>query len=334
MKTSLGDLTASARKSGLFKAKPNMIFSSDKVVTARGERKNYVRRSFSKNKIVVVILGQTATGKSNLAVRIAKKFNGEIISADSRQVYKGLDIGTGKITKKEMRGVPHHLLDVVSPKKQFTVAEFQKLAISAMADITKRNKIPIICGGTGFYIDAITKGTIFPEVPPNFKLRKALYSKSAIVLFEYLKKIDGERAKNIDSKNKVRLVRAIEIAKALDKVPEITEETPPYKFIKIGLYLPPDKLQKQIKKRVKRMFKDSLREEIKKLKKSGLSDKRLKELGFEYYKPTEEKVIKESVKYAKRQMTWFKRDPDIKWFSIRHDVSYGKIEKFLAKAIK
>src|SRR3989344_120884 len=274
MKTSLGDLTASARKSGLFKAKPNMIFSSDKVVTARGERKNYVRRSFSKNKIVVVILGQTATGKSNLAVRIAKKFNGEIISADSRQVYKG------------------------------------------------------------FYIDAITKGTIFPEVPPNFKLRKALYSKSAIALFEYLKKIDGERAKNIDSKNKVRLVRAIEIAKALDKVPEITEETPPYKFIKIGLYLPPDKLQKQIKKRVKRMFKDSLREEIKKLKKSGLSDKRLKELGFEYYKPTEEKVIKESVKYAKRQMTWFKRDPDIKWFSIRHDVSYGKIEKFLAKAIK
>src|SRR3989338_8602968 len=272
MKTSLGDLTASARKSGLFKAKPNMIFSSDKVVTARGERKNYVRRSFSKNKIVVVILGQTATGKSNLAVRIAKKFNGEIISADSRQVYKG------------------------------------------------------------FYIDAITKGTIFPEVPPNFKLRKALYSKSAIALFEYLKKIDGERAKNIDSKNKVRLVRAIEIAKALGYVPHLAIKPPSgYKFIKIGLYLPPDKLQKQIKKRVKRMFKDGLRQEIEKLKKSGVSDKRLKELGFEYYKPTEEKVIKESIKYAKRQTTWFKRDKEIKWFDASNKRA---VEKFLAKYIK
>jgi len=279
-------------------------------------------------KKVVVILGQTATGKSNLAVRIAKRLNGEIISADSRQVYKGLDIGTGKITKKEMRGVPHHLLDVAGPKKQFSVAKFQCLAISAIAEIAKHGKVPIICGGTGFYIDAVTKGTIFPEVPPNFKLRKTLYSKSAIALFEYLKKIDGERAKNIDSKNKVRLVRAIEIAKALDKVPEITEETPPYKFIKIGLYLPPDKLQEKIEKRVKQMFKNGLREEI---KKSGVSDKRLKELGFEYYKPTEEKVIKETVKYAKRQMTWFKKDFAIKWFDASNKRA---VEKFLAKYIK
>src|ERR1035437_5486713 len=105
-------------------------------------------------KKAIVILGQTATGKSDLAVRIAKKIDGEIISADSRQVYKGLDIGTGKITLKEMRRIPHHLLDVANPKSKFTVAEYQKLAIYAIAEIIKKGKTPIICGGTGFYIDA------------------------------------------------------------------------------------------------------------------------------------------------------------------------------------
>ncbi|MCX6752210.1 MAG: tRNA (adenosine(37)-N6)-dimethylallyltransferase MiaA [Candidatus Nomurabacteria bacterium] len=263
---------------------------------------------------VIVILGQTATGKSNLAVKIAQKINGEIISADSRQVYKWLNIGTGKITKKEMRGVPHHLLDVVKPKEKFTVAKYKELAEEKIKDIIFRGKTPIICGGTGFYIDAITKGIIFPEVPPNKKLRKKLYSKSAIALFEYLKKIDPERAKNIDPKNKVRLVRAIEIAKTLGKVPAITEALPPYKFIKIGLYLPPEKLKKKVEKRVKKMFQDGLLDEIKKLKKSGVSKKRLKEFGFEYFNPTYEKVVKQTLKYAKRQTTWFKRDKEIKWF--------------------
>lgn len=263
---------------------------------------------------VIVILGQTATGKSNLAVKIAKKIGGEIISADSRQVYKGLDIGTGKITRKEMKSIPHHLLDVTNPKKKFSVAEYQKLAISAMADIASHGKIPIICGGTGFYIDAITKGIVFPDVPPNTKLRKRLALINDRTLLLKLRKLDPLRAKNIDKNNKVRLIRAIEIAQALGKVPKTTEEIPPYKFLKIGLYLPPDKLKKRIEQRVKKMFKAGLLNEIKKLKKSGISDKRLKEFGFEYYKPTPEKVISETLKYAKRQMTWFKRDKEIKWF--------------------
>lgn len=174
---------------------------------------------------IIVILGQTATGKSDLAVKIAlrlrsgsstQKQSGEIISADSRQVYKNLDIGTGKISKQKMRGVPHHLLDVANPKRKFTVAEYKKLADKKTEEIISRGNIPIICGGTGFYIDAITKGTIFPEVPPNPKLRKTLYKKSAPELFKMLEKIDKSRAKNIKNKNelnnKVRLIRAIEIA--------------------------------------------------------------------------------------------------------------------------
>jgi tRNA dimethylallyltransferase len=263
---------------------------------------------------VIIILGQTATGKSDLAVKIAKKLNGEIISADSRQVYKGLNIGTGKIKKNQMKGIPHHLLDVVSPKKKFTVAEYKKLAEEKIKEIISRGKIPIVCGGTGFYIDTITKGVIFPEVPPNIKLRKTLEKKEAPELLKILLKLDKARAKNIDIKNKVRLIRAIEIAKALGKVPKITEATPTYKFIKIGLYLSPEKLEKKIKKRVGKMFQAGLLNEIKKLKKAGVPEKRLREFGFEYFKPTKEKVILETKRYAKRQMTWFKRDKQIKWF--------------------
>ncbi len=262
---------------------------------------------------VYVILGQTATGKSDLAVKLAKKINGEIISADSRQVYKNLNIGTGKITKKEMRGIPHHLLDVVSLKHKFTVKEFQTLTISAMADIISREKTPIICGGTGFYIDAITKGIIFPEVPPDLKLRKNISKLDGRQLLMMLEKLDKGRAKNIDSNNKVRLIRAIEIATALGKVPKITQGSPMYKFIKIGLYLTTDKLKMKVEKRVQKMFQAGLLKEIQKIKKSGVSQKRLREFGFEYNDPTPEKVIQETLKYTKRQMTWFKRDKEIIW---------------------
>ncbi len=272
-----------------------------------------LKKDFSRG-FIIVILGQTATGKSALAVRVAKKVNGEIISADSRQVYKKLDIGTGKITKKEMKGVPHHLIDVANPKNKFTAAEFQQKAISAMAEICKKGKIPIICGGTGFYIDAVTRGVVFPEVPPNNALRKKLALISDRALMLKLEKLDPERAKNIDPKNKVRIIRAIEIAKALGKVPQITAVQPLYRFVKIGLYLPTEKLKVKIEKRVKKMFANGLLNEIKKIKKAGVSDKRLKELGFEYYKPTPESVINGTMQYAKRQMTWFKRDKEIKWF--------------------
>src|SRR3989339_1045726 len=224
---------------------------------------------------ILVILGPTASGKSSLAVKLAKKNNGEIISADSRQVYRNLDIGTGKITQKEMSGVPHHLIDIANPKHKFTVTEYQKLAIYAMAEIIKRGKTPIICGGTGFYIDAITKGVVFPKVPPNLKLRKILEKKSTEQLLKILKKLDPTRAKNIDSKNKVRLIRAIEIAKALGKIPKKTEARLPFKFIKIGLYLPPDKLKKKIEKRLLIRKKMGMLGETRKLHKQGLSWKRI-----------------------------------------------------------
>lgn len=290
-----------------------------------------------KNK-VIVILGQTATGKSDLAVKIAKKIGGEIISADSRQVYKKLNVGTGKITKKEMCKIPHHLLDVVSPKKKFTVALFQKLANKKMGEILSRGKIPIICGGTGFYIDAITQGMVFPEVPPNKRLRKILENKNTEKLFKILGKLDPKRARDIENKNeqknKVRLIRAIEIAEALGKVPRIKVKKTPYKFIKIGLYLPDKRLEQRVEKRVKKMFTKGLLKEIKKLKKAGISEKRLRNFGFEYDNPTEEKVIKETIKYAKRQMTWFKRDKEIKWFDVSDKKVFKNIYQHLSIVYK
>ncbi len=277
---------------------------------------------------VIVILGQTATGKSNLAVKIAKQKNGEIISADSRQIYTGLDIGSGIITKKEMLGIPHHLLNIANPKSKFTVAQYKKLADKKIEEIIKRGKTPILCGGTGFYIDAVVNNILLPEVKPNLKLRKELEKKSETELLKILKKLDVHRAKTIDAKNKVRLVRAIEIAQALGKVPVLKKSPSKYKFVKIGLYAPNEILDQRIDTRIRKMFKgNKLINEVKNLKKIGLSNKRITEFGFEYLYPNLflnkkitkqemiEKTIQGNIKYAKRQMTWFKKDKDIKWYT-------------------
>lgn len=291
---------------------------------------------------VLIILGPTATGKSDVAVQIAKKFNGEIISADSRQVFKGMDLGSGKITKREMRGIPHHLLDVVKPKTLFSVAKYKQLAEKAIRKILLKNKLPIIVGGTGFYIDSIAKNIELPSVLPNKKLRKQLEKKSAKTLFKILKKLSSTRAKNIDQYNKVRLIRAIEIAKALGKIPQIKELPSKYNFIFIGLDLPNAELKKRIAKRLEKRLKLGMVGEIKKLHKNGVSWKRLESFGLEYRNialflqkkitknRTLENIEKESWQYAKRQRTWFKRNRNIKWFEPKEKLSMIKqIQNFI-----
>lgn len=275
---------------------------------------------------LIVVLGPTATGKSELAVKLAKKYRGEVISADSRQVYKGLDIGTGKITKEEMQDIHHWLLDVENPKNVFNVSDYKKLADEKIKTIFKRNKLPIICGGTGFYIDAVVKNIVLPEVKPDTKLRKDLEQKSLEELQETLLKLDPVRYKNIDLKNKVRLVRAIEIAKHIGSVPEVKIEKPSFQVLQIGLKLGPETLRKKINKRVISRLKQGMIEEAIYLNKKGLSFERMRELGLEYRYLAdflENKITKKELTlklqneiwhYAKRQMTWFKRDKSIKWF--------------------
>ena len=296
-----------------------------------------------KDKIkIIVILGQTATGKSDLAVEVAKKFDGEIISADSRQVYKGLDIGRGKITKREMQRVPHHLLNVANPKRQFSVAQYKRLADKKIEEISKKKKLPIVVGGTGFYIQAVVDDLVLPDVKPNQKLRKELEKKTAKELFEILKKLDKGRAKDIEKDNPRRLIRAIEIAKMLGKVPKLKKNSK-YEVLQIGLKLPEDKLKENIKKRLFTRVKKGMVAEVELLHKEGLSWKRSESLGLEYRFLAQflqskinkeemlEKIQTESWQFAKRQMRWFKRDERIKWFGPSEVL---KIEREIKKFIK
>ncbi len=277
---------------------------------------------------LLVIVGPTATGKSDLAVKLAKKFKGEIISADSRQVYKGLDVGTGKITKKEMKSIPHYLLDVADPKKQFSVVKYVELADQAIAKIIKKGKLPILCGGTGFYIHALVDRIVLPDVPADKKLRKELSTKTSEELIAVLKKLDPSRAMTVDQKNSRRIIRAIEIATRLGKVPEVQRMQGHFDPLFIGLLPDPRILKNRINKRLIKRIKYGMIEEAKKLHKNGLSWKRMNELGLEYRylamflqnKITKDEMIEklstEIWRYAKRQMTWFKKDHRIKWFGL------------------
>jgi tRNA dimethylallyltransferase len=274
---------------------------------------------------LIVILGPTASGKSKLAIKLSKKFNGEIINADSRQVYKGMDIGTAKPTKKERKGIPHYLLDVASPKRKFTVAQYRKLALRAIEKIQKKGKIPFLVGGTWFYIRAIVDGLVIPEVPPDWKLRKKLEKKSPRELYKILKKLDPERAKTIEKENKRRLIRAIEICKKIGKVPPLKFEPLPYPVLILGIKIDKKKLMERIKKRFFEWLKKGLIAEVKKLRKMGLSFKRIEEFGMHYRevakylqgKISKEEMIENSIReiqnYAKKQMNWFKRDKRVNW---------------------
>lgn len=287
---------------------------------------------------ILVICGPTATGKSDLGVFLAKKLNGEIVSADSRQVYKGLDIGSGKITKKEMDGVPHHLLDIVSPKKVFSVHDFQKIAYEAIDDILSRKKIPIIVGGTGFYIQSIVDGLLLPKVKIDKKLRENLEKKTSEELCIILKALSPSRFKTIDKKNKVRLIRAIEIAVAIGIIPKI-KKIPKYNSIQLGIDFDDKELKSRIEKRLKKRIDEGMIDEAKKLISQKISHKRLFELGLEYRylslflqkKLTNDEMQKELAtkiwQFAKRQRTWLKRDARIKWFLPKEKVSILKFVK-------
>ncbi len=291
---------------------------------------------------VIVIVGPTATGKSDLAVALALKLGGEIISADSRQVYKGLNLGTGKITKKEMLGVPHHLLDAASPKKQFNADQYRKLADKAIASILKKGCLPVIVGGTGFYIETLLSQNPLPNVPPNNMLRKKLEKKNTDDLFKELQALDADRAETIDRYNRVRLIRAIEIATALGKVPNL-DTTQKYETLFIGLTLPDANLQNRIKNRLSQRTKKGMIREVSKLHKEGLSWKRMEELGLEYRyiaqflqkkiskKEMLETLEKEIWQYAKRQTTWFKRNKEINWMDPTKKDTLKKAER-LTKA--
>lgn len=274
---------------------------------------------------LIVILGPTASGKTELAIKLAKEFNGEIISADSRQIYKEMDIGTAKPTEKEKKEVHHHLIDLKSPNEEFNVSLYKKVAIKKIKKVIKKGKIPFLVGGTGLYISAICDNLDFPGVPPNKELREKLEKKDKEELFKIYKKLDPEGAKYIDKDNKRRLIRAIEVSKITKKSfwKQRKKRKPLFDILKIGIKRNKEELEKRIEERVKKMIKIGLEKEARNLFQKYGNIPSLETIGYQEWrdffegKKRKEEVIKEIIlhtkQYTRRQMTWFKKDKKIHW---------------------
>ena len=288
---------------------------------------------------LLVIIGPTSSGKTSLSIKLAKDFNGEVISADSRQVYKGMDIGSGKVTKTEMAGVPHYLLDVVSPKTSFSVAQFVQKADKAIKDINKKGKLPIIAGGTMFWVDALLYG--LPKgVKPDSVLRKKLEKLSAEKLLNKLKKLDPVRAKNIDPHNKRRIIRALEIVMISGKPVPKYEKQDKYDYLKLGVKRSKKELDERIYIRLLARLRQGMIAEVKRLREQGVSWQRLDGFGLEYRWVSRylrglvskddmiEKLEYAIIHYAKRQMTWLKKDKEIYWQKDYQKIK-NKVDKWL-----
>ncbi len=281
------------------------------------------------NKIIAIV-GTNASGKTGLGVYLASKFNGEIVSADSRQVFRGMDIGTGKDLNEYKVGkkiIPYHLIDVIDPKEEFSLAQYQKLAYKAIDDILKRGKLPIIVGGTGLYAQAIVDEYDLAAIKPDKKLRQELEKMNADKLFKKLRELKfdfAEKLNESDKKNKRRLIRYLEIIKGSSEEAGFTKGSSTfhgkYNTLLIGLTWSREILHKKIQKRLlERLDNKDMIREVKRLHQQGISWQRLEDFGLEYkfiaqywqdkldYDEMKEKLFRAIKQFAKRQMTWLRR---------------------------
>lgn len=290
---------------------------------------------------LVAVVGTNASGKSGLAVRLALRFGGEIVSADSRQVYRGFDLGSGKISPAEMQGVTHHLLDVCDAGNFFSVAEFQKLAYEAIDGILARGKVPFLVGGTGLYADSVTEGYALSDVKPDLAYRRRLEELTTPELSRML----SERLPDepIDARNRNRVMRRLEMLQAGD--PGHGERRPRFQTLKLGVTWPREELCRRIDERLEQRMADGMLQEVKGLLNRGVSPAFLRRMGLEYRTlsayllgeiQTEAEMLQELSRvikrFAKRQMTWFKRDASIHWLDMQADPfaeACGLIEPFL-----
>ena len=282
---------------------------------------------------VILIVGPTAVGKTELAIRLAEKMNGEIVSVDSRLFYRGMDIGTAKPSAEEMARVPHHLIDIVTPDETLSLAVFQQMAQNIIADIHKRGKLPFLVGGTGQYIRAVTQGWSPPEVSPNDKLRSVLErlveNKGKEWLYAKLQILDPLAAQAIDLRNVRRTIRALEVIFTTGR--RFSEQRgsgdSPYQLMTIGLARPREELYQRVDERIEKMFADGLLDEVKGLLEQGYSPTlpSMSAIGYrECVSVVQGQMTVEQAKvemrrmtriFVRRQANWFKEsDPSIKWF--------------------
>ena len=278
---------------------------------------------------LVAVVGTTASGKSDLGIQLALRLGGEVISADSRQVYRGLDLGSGKVSPAERALVPHHLLDVADVRERFTVAQYQALALAAIEDIAGRGRVPILVGGTGLYVRAVIDNPSFPPAPPDPALRAELEARPLADLVADLRRLDPEGAATIDLKNPRRVVRALEVTLATGRPFSAQQRhgQPRVSALQLGLAPPRDELRRRIDARVDARLaaRPSMLDEVRGLLEAGVPAERLLELGLEYRFLTRhllgeidyETMVRDLTtaihQFAKRQLTWFRRDPRIHW---------------------
>ncbi|MEH7525851.1 tRNA (adenosine(37)-N6)-dimethylallyltransferase MiaA [Bacillus sp. JJ1503] len=299
---------------------------------------------------LVVLIGPTAVGKTKLSIELAKRFNGEIISGDSMQIYKGMDIGTAKIKKDEMEGIPHHLIDIKDPKEPFSVAEFQELVREKISEISLRGKLPMIVGGTGLYIQSVIYDYHFSDAPSDDDFRQMLEKKAEAEGNESvhleLSKVDPESAERIHPNNVRRVIRALEVYHCTGKtINELQENQKPelmYNTAIIGLTMDREILYQRINTRVDLMIKEGLLEEVERLFNQDIKDcQSIQAIGYkelyEYFSHSislEEAISQlkqNSRRYAKRQLTWFRNKMNVDWFDLSDVVNTGIIEKKLAE---
>ena len=314
-------------------------------------------------KKLLVIAGPTGAGKTNLALDLAKKFDGELISADSRQIYKGMDIGTGKVPTDEKKiknqelekhdrfwiinGVPVYLYDVITPDKTFSVAQYQQLAYQAIEKTHAKNKLPILVGGTGLYVQAVTEGLKIPNVPPNERLRKKLEVKPLSSLVSELETIDPHTADKIDKQNPRRVIRALEVFyQAGESISKLKSKFKiNFDLLKIGLTSTRECLYKNADARVDGWFKGDFVKEVKNLIKSGYKESiGLSTLGYRQVamylegkislEEAKQRTVFEHHSYIRRQNTWFKKTRNIHWFDIQEKNCRFEINKLITPWLK
>lgn len=291
---------------------------------------------------LIAVMGTNASGKSGLGVELALRCGGEIVSADSRQVFRGLDLGSGKITQEEMRGVPHHLIDVCAPGDFFSMADFQRLAYAAIDDILSRGRLPFLVGGTGLYVDAVADGYELSDRAPDLQLREHLETFDTPALYDMLKEKLPDT--EIDPKNRNRVMRALERLAADDYHPG--KRAPRYDVLKLGVTWDRETLKKRIDERLERRLREGMIGEVQGLLQQGVRPEFLDKLGLEYryitrylqgeltYEQMIDELGRAIKRFAKRQMTWFRREEDLHWLDMTADPvaqATGLIEDFLAE---
>ena len=289
---------------------------------------------------LIVVLGPTASGKSGMGIALAQQFHGEIVSADSRQVYRGLDIGTAKVTAEERALVRHHLLDVVDPQETYTVSQFQQQAIAAIDDILARGYQPFLVGGSPHYIQAVVDHLDIPSIPPDYALRAQLEARPLAELIARLEEMDPQSAAMIDRSNRRRVIRALEVCVVSGKPfsQQRGVAKPLYHCLLLGISWPRDVLYRRIDARVDERMQQGMVQEVRNLLDQGVSHERLEALGLEYRfisrwlrgEFASEAAMVERLKYAihdftRRQLTWFRKDKRIVWLE-GDDVEQAKEE--------